>query len=219
MIIQCLWIMLTFFLACLHRKVRCQGHIRFNVYLCDDDLFLCIEYTVQSESCYAPICVFSCDRRWFTEAIFPAAACVCEGEAIVGTVCLSPGMCEHACCSPTSTVHHNFCVGFWVSLHMQVRIRSIKHCPARLMKCGRRAKHTSNTLNLHTVWMHDLWARWARCPRVAGIIFLVLTGPAWRFGPLRDEGKESPDFLTLENIKQTRMSSSFSLWWSWDGVS
>lgn len=130
---------------------------------------------------------------------------------------MSLGMCEHACSLPTITftLHDFFFVGFCVSLHRQVRLRSINVAQGDLWSAAgeRNTPLTHSTYTLFGRMIYEL------CPRVAGFIFLLLTAPRRRLGPLWDEGKEKPDFLTLEYIKQVRMSSSFSLWWSWDGVS
>lgn len=184
----------------------------YRLWCCHDEPFLCIQYIT--------LCSLNL-------VMFPFIWCVClcvwERKMLQqvsplssSTVCMSLDKCEHACSLPTPTFTlHCFCVGFCVSLHMQVRLRSINVAQGDLWSAAgeRNPPLTHSTYTLFGCMIYEL------CPRVAGFIFLLLTAPMWRLGPLWDEGKEKPDFLTLEYIKRVRMSSSFSLWWSLDGVS
>lgn len=120
-------------------------------------------------------------------------------------------MCEHACCLPTCTLHHHFCVGFWVSLHMEVRMKSIKRCPGRLMTCSRRA-NTPITLSTYTlVWMRDLWA----LPSRGWFYFPRFNRPSVEiWAPLRWRQRESWFFWPL-NTSNRPGSPALLLW---DGV-
>lgn len=184
------------------------------VVLCHGDLFLCMLKTVSSESGYVanPVCAFSYGRmlRGFISAIFPAVyvqTCVRHGACSHwdwAHICISTGICACLLAAyPTSLFLSVFCV----SLLVHMRLRSINLAHGDLWSAAGEW-NTPWTHSAHTLFGCMIYEL---CPRVAGFIFLLLTAPPWRLGPLWDEGKEKPDFLTLEYIKRVRMSNYFSL--------
>lgn len=148
---------------------------------------------------------------WLYFVLLCVRVYVWGGYISLSIICISSGM---MCGLPptTFTLHHHFCVGF-LSLHTCKWGWDQLMWPSETCEVQQESE-THSTYTLFGCMIYEL------CPRVAAFIFLLLTAPLLRrLGPLWDEGKEKPDFLTLEYIKQARMSSSFSLWWSWDGVS
>ncbi len=91
-------------------------------------------------------------------------------------------------------ISHYIIIFVWdlVSLHMQVRLRSINVARGDLWSA---AGEQNTPLTHSTYWLFG-WMIYEPCPRVAGFIFLLLTAPALqRLGPLWDEGEEKPDFF------------------------
>ena len=198
------------------------------VAVCQGDLFSSILKTVSSESGYVPKCVFSYGRmlRGFTSAILSCCVCASVHECVRhgacshwdwAHICISTGMCEHVRLQLTNCYFFLttslFLSVFCVSLHMRLRSINLPHGDLWSAAGERNTPLTHSAYMLFGSMIYEL------CPRVAGFIFLLLTAPPRRLGPLWDERKEKPDFLTLGYIKRVRMSNSFSLWWSWDGVS
>lgn len=94
----------------------------------------------------------------------------------------------------------------FMSFCTQVGLRSIRSTQGDMWSAAAEQSTplTRSTYTLFGCMIYEL------CPRVAGFIFLLLTSPSLRgLAPLWDEGKEKPDFLTLEYIKRVRMSSFF----------
>lgn len=83
------------------------------------------------------------------------------------------------------------------------------------MKCSRRAKHTPNPLNLHTVWLYDLRA----LPSRGWFYFPAFNGPLalGARAPRRWRERETRFFDPWIHQKGPDVQL-FSLWWSWEGA-
>lgn len=172
---------------------RSEVRVSCSLQDCHDYIFLCIHNAVWIWLC-SHMCVFIWQD---VEVIYLGylscfcIACVCLFLFLSSsTICISSGV--SACLQLTNfTLHHHFCVGICVSLHMQVRLRSINAAQGGLWSAAgeRNTPLARSTYTLFGRMIYEL------CPRVAGFIFLLLTAPPLRgLGPLWDEGKETRFF-------------------------
>lgn len=140
-------------------------------------------------------------NRHFSQAVFPT--CV-VAECFCFRVYPKSSLLQARACS--IRLYRRFLSRGFMSFCTQVGLRSIRSTQGDMWSAAaeRSTPLTRSTYTLFGCMIYEL------CPRVAGFIFLLLTAPSlWGLAPLWDEGKEKPDFLTLEYIKRVWMSSFF----------
>lgn len=152
------------------------------------------EFRSQLQPDSVPIC-FHTAERWHDLLLYFVLLLLllCEREVRVGN-CSEFISSMHAfryvwaCLQVTNYNFHTtssfFSEEFCVSLHMQLKLRSINVVQGDLWS----AAGEWNTPLMHSAYILFGGMIYELCPRVAGFIFLLLTAPPWRLGPLWDEG-------------------------------